>query len=84
MAIYQRCPHLGCTVKWEGHKDQFLCPCHASTFDPLGNHRDSPVPRALDLFEVRIEGKEVHVDTSRVIHREMFTYEQLVYPEPNG
>ncbi len=23
------CPHLGCSVRWVGAEDKFVCPCHA-------------------------------------------------------
>ena len=79
LALYNRCPHLGCTVHWEGHRDRFHCPCHASSFDSFGNHLDSPVPRALDLFPVEIRDEEVYVDTSQSIRREEFSPDQLIF-----
>ncbi len=79
LALYNRCPHLGCTVHWEGHKDRFHCPCHASSFDSVGNHLNSPVPRALDVFKVEIKDGDVFVDTSQSIRREEFSKDQLVF-----
>ena len=26
------CPHLGCSVRWEGGQDKFICPCHSGSF----------------------------------------------------
>jgi cytochrome b6-f complex iron-sulfur subunit len=42
LALYQKCPHLGCTVPWRadfefgGKKGWFRCPCHGSTFTKEG------------------------------------------------
>jgi cytochrome b6-f complex iron-sulfur subunit len=79
LAVYRRCPHLGCTVEWEADKECFLCPCHASTFNFYGEYERAPVPRPLDLFTVRVENGEVLVDTSCLNRREAFSPAQLVY-----
>jgi cytochrome b6-f complex iron-sulfur subunit len=81
LAVYRRCPHLGCTVEWHPEDDCFVCPCHASRFNIHGDYERAPVPRALDLFEVRIEAQAVLVDTSRLGRRDHFTPDQLVYGE---
>lgn len=81
LAVYRRCPHLGCTVNWEPGEQRFQCPCHASTFDFYGEFENAPVPRSLDIFAVRVEKQEVLVDTSHVIRRERYSPEQLVYGE---
>lgn len=79
LAIYRRCPHLGCTVNWVPEKERFYCPCHASSFDSYGNFENQPVPRALDTFDVRIQDDIVMVDTAKMIRRERFSPAQLVY-----
>ena len=79
LAVYRRCPHLGCTVEWEAERQCFNCPCHASTFNIYGEYERSPVPRPLDLFAVTINNDEVLVDTSRLNRRDGFRPEQLVY-----
>lgn len=79
LAVYCRCPHLGCTVNWVTEEERFYCPCHASSFDVYGNFENSPVPRALDLFPIKIVDGKVQVDTSSLIRRERFEPEQLVY-----
>lgn len=79
LAIYRRCPHLGCIVNWEAEEEQFYCPCHASSFDIHGNFENAPVSRALDTFKIQIKNNVVFVDTSRIQRRERFEPEQLSY-----
>ncbi len=55
-AFAPQCTHLGCAYQWDEHKQNFLCPCHASTFDLEGNVLSGPAPRALDRYAVRLEG----------------------------
>jgi succinate dehydrogenase / fumarate reductase, iron-sulfur subunit len=55
------CPHLGCTVHWEGQSDQFRCACHGGTFDQNGNVVAGPPPRGLDRYESKVEGDRVVV-----------------------
>lgn len=79
LAVYRRCPHLGCTVNWIADQEQFYCPCHASSFDFYGDYERPPVPRALDTFDVLIAGDRITVDTTHIHQRERFAREQLVY-----
>ncbi len=79
LAIYRRCPHLGCIVNWEADEEQFFCPCHASSFDIHGNYENAPVSRALDTFGIKISDNTIFVDTTRILRRENFTPEQLSY-----
>ena len=81
LAVYRRCPHLGCTVHWEGDHDSYLCPCHASRFDFYGNFEKAPVTRALDYYELSIEDEMIEVDTSRLKERLQFDPDQLVFPK---
>ena len=77
LAISARCPHLGCSVIWQPEEEQFICPCHASSFDQYGNFENRPVPRPLDIFEITIEDSKVLVNKSRVIMRDKFDAAQL-------
>lgn len=79
LAVYRRCPHLGCTVKWTPEQERFYCPCHASSFDQYGDFIDQPVPRALDSFPVQVKDGMVVVDTSQVNQRDHYSPDQLVY-----
>jgi succinate dehydrogenase / fumarate reductase, iron-sulfur subunit len=55
------CPHLGCTVHWEGQSDQFRCACHGGTFDQSGNVVAGPPPHGLDRYESKVDGDHVAV-----------------------
>lgn len=79
LAIYRRCPHLGCTVHWVTEDNQFHCPCHAARFDAHGDYNNPPVPRPLDTFAIIINEEGVIVDTSAIQQREQFAPEQLAY-----
>lgn len=73
LALYQKCPHLGCTVPWqptfeyEGVRSWFRCPCHGSTYTRAGIRVKGPAPRPLDTMavEVRADGSLV-VDTGAI------------------
>lgn len=59
LALWQKCPHLGCTVPWRsdftfrGRTGWFRCPCHGSTYTREGGVLVfGPAPRPLDRFEI--------------------------------
>lgn len=79
LAVYRRCPHLGCMVNWSEEKGKFYCPCHASSFDNNGEYQNQLVSRALDTFPVLFDGDLVKVDTSQVQAREHYQPEQVSY-----
>jgi len=79
LAVYRRCTHLGCTVSWEPEQNRFFCPCHASSFDIVGDVENPPAPRALDTFPITIDAGQVVVDTATIQTRDNFAPDQLVY-----
>jgi len=79
LALSLICSHLGCSVLWDKTKNQFVCPCHSSAFDSLGNVINSPAPRALDYFPVIIEGGKVKVDLGQKKKRKKFEKNQVTY-----
>ncbi|MCL4263451.1 MAG: Rieske (2Fe-2S) protein [Anaerolineae bacterium] len=79
LAIYRRCPHLGCTVNWQPDGNSFHCPCHSADFDFYGDCEGPPVPRPLDLFAVTIDESRVLVDMSQPQQRDQFSPAQLIY-----
>ena len=42
VALSSVCPHLGCQVHWQPHKNRFFCPCHNGVFDPQGKAIKGP------------------------------------------
>lgn len=38
----KRCPHMGCTLKWNPQEQSWDCPCHGSRFDAHGTLLDGP------------------------------------------
>jgi cytochrome b6-f complex iron-sulfur subunit len=63
LAIYWKCVHLGCTVPWNEDNDQFICPCHGSVYNRVGERVAGPAPRPLDLFPMTVDGSNVIVNT---------------------
>jgi len=66
VALWQRCPHLGCRVSWCESAGQFECPCHGSSFNRAGEVNDGPSPRGMDKFSATIEDGVVVVDTGTI------------------
>lgn len=67
VALYQKCPHLGCRVPWCKTSQWFECPCHGSQYNRVGEKKGGPAPRGMDRFVVSVEGGVVSVDTGAVI-----------------
>jgi cytochrome b6-f complex iron-sulfur subunit len=78
LALYWKCPHLGCTVPWNpafngatvnfpGVVGWFRCPCHGSTYSRAGIRVFGPAPRPLDtmLLSVNADGT-LNVNTGRI------------------
>jgi cytochrome b6-f complex iron-sulfur subunit len=86
LALYTKCPHLGCTVPWVGPADSpnaFQCPCHGSMYDYVGVRTGGPAPRPMDLMAVAIDPAtgNVLVDTGEITERTDFQPSQAVpYP----
>ena len=55
-ALNAACPHAGCSVRFSGKDDEFLCPCHNSSFKEDGAIADanSPSPRGLDSLAAEV------------------------------
>ncbi len=67
VALYQKCPHLGCRVPWCGSSQWFECPCHGSQYNRVGEKRAGPAPRGMDRFVVALEGDTITVDTKTIV-----------------
>ena len=79
LALWWKCPHLGCTVPWRptfiwpdavtGAPKQgwFRCPCHGSTYTDAGVRVFGPAPRSMDTMELTVAGDgSVVVDTGKI------------------
>lgn len=67
VALWWKCPHLGCKVPWCETSGQFECPCHGSVFNRVGEYRRGPAPRGMDRFAaVGLDQGAVVVDTDDV------------------
>jgi cytochrome b6-f complex iron-sulfur subunit len=58
------CSHLGCLVKWDAGRQEFLCPCHAAVFDKDGNIVSGPAPEGLAPYKVKEVGDRVYVSAA--------------------
>jgi cytochrome b6-f complex iron-sulfur subunit len=69
MALYRKCPHLGCQIPPLCDKSHwFECLCHGSKYTILGEKRDGPAPRGMDHFPVSLNGSKVYVvDTGKKV-----------------
>jgi len=73
LALWRKCPHLGCTVPWRpdftflGRTGWFRCPCHGSTYTKEGGILVAgPAPRPLDLFDLEVQSDKSVVVTTGV------------------
>ena len=79
LALWQKCPHLGCVVPWDPNfsftdpqtgdrtRGWFRCPCHQSTYDHAGVRVYGPAPRSMDRMALRInEEGYIEVDTADI------------------
>ena len=78
LALYWKCPHLGCSVPWNasfqgaqvnypGVVGWFRCPCHGSTYSRAGIRVFGPAPRPMDTMEIAINGDgSLGVNTGRI------------------
>ena len=65
VALYQKCPHLGCRVPSCVTSQWFECPCHGSQYNQVGEKKGGPAPRGMDRFPVQVSPDgSVTVDTA--------------------
>ena len=68
LALWRKCPHLGCQVPQLCERSQwFECLCHGSKYTVLGEKRGGPAPRGMDHFAVTVQDGAYVVVTSEVI-----------------
>ncbi len=68
VALFQKCPHLGCRVPECATSQWFECPCHGSQYNRVGEKRGGPAPRGMDRFAMSVTEKgELVVNTGAII-----------------
>ncbi len=68
VALYQKCPHLGCRVPSCVSSQWFECPCHGSQYNRVGEKKGGPAPRGMDHFVLSVSNTgDVVIDTGTVI-----------------
>ena len=86
LAMYWKCPHLGCTVQWHPEEPtedklaklgRFHCPCHGSIYDRYGQIISGPAPRPLDLFKLTLVNGNFIADTSEISERKHWEPNQV-------
>ena len=50
VALWSRCMHLGCPVRYVEAAERFICPCHGGVYDFRGLVAGGPPVRPLDRF----------------------------------
>jgi cytochrome b6-f complex iron-sulfur subunit len=63
VALFQKCPHLGCRVPWCATSQWFECPCHGSKYNRVGEKKGGPAPRGMDQFPAEVAGDQVVINT---------------------
>lgn len=66
VALYQKCPHLGCKVPWCQTAQWFECPCHGSKYNRVGEKKGGPAPRGMDRWPIVVKDGEVIINTGIV------------------
>lgn len=66
VALYQKCPHLGCRVPNCTTSQWFECPCHGSQYNRVGEKKGGPAPRGMDRFGVSVNNGVMVIDTGAV------------------
>jgi len=62
MALSAKCTHLGCTVRFDQYKKQFICPCHQSVYDAAGKRLAGPARDDLRPLPVTLrENRDIDV-----------------------
>jgi menaquinol-cytochrome c reductase iron-sulfur subunit len=55
------CTHLSCRVSWDPENEEFLCPCHAASFDKFGRVTSGPPPKPLNRYEIKLEENQLFI-----------------------
>jgi len=61
-ALSATCSHLGCRVRWDESKTQYLCPCHGGVYDREGRVVAGPPPQPLRRVNVRVNPQTSEIE----------------------
>ena len=82
MAIWHRCPHLGCRVPECLPSQGFECPCHGSKYNFHGEYVGGPAPRNMDRFMVTVdEENNLIIHTGTVFETSRAKVKSVAYPQ---
>ena len=69
VALFQKCPHLGCRVPECVTSQWFECPCHGSQYNQAGEKKGGPAPRGMDRFAMQVNADSTFtVKTGTIIN----------------
>jgi cytochrome b6-f complex iron-sulfur subunit len=78
VALWQKCPHLGCTVPWKpgfpvqedpiARDGYFNCNCHGSTYTKAGTLIRDPATRSMDTMEIEVGAGGIVIQTGKIAH----------------
>jgi cytochrome b6-f complex iron-sulfur subunit len=67
LALWQKCPHLGCRVPFCDSSGWFECMCHGTMYNRAGEHRGGPGPRGLDAHPTVVVDDVVSIDVGQLV-----------------
>jgi cytochrome b6-f complex iron-sulfur subunit len=77
LALWWKCPHLGCTVPWKEsfvspfdalkRRGMFNCNCHGSTYTKAGLVVRGPATRAMDTMAIEVGDEGIVIQTGQVV-----------------
>jgi cytochrome b6-f complex iron-sulfur subunit len=82
MAMWQKCPHLGCRVPTCIPSQGFECPCHGSKYNIHGEYELGPAPRNLDRFGVEVnDAGDLIIQTGVIVETSRAKNKTAEYPQ---
>lgn len=76
VALWTKCPHLGCSVPWKDYlvhpddalqrRGNFNCNCHGSTYTKAGVLVKGPADRAMDTMAIEVAREGIVIQTGKI------------------